>query len=89
MEMNEKEEIKVTKKVTKSETDPWRVKETIMLPRAAVGEENFIIASLNGRSFKIKRGVQVEVPKPIAEMIQKSFDYQERADELVSSLANQ
>lgn len=87
MEMNEKEEIKAPKKA-KAETDPWRERVSIMVPRAANGEENFIIAQLNGRNFKIKRGVQVEVPKPIAEMVQKSFEYQEKEYELIDSLTN-
>ena len=34
----------------------------ILLPRGRKNEENFVIVSVNGRSWKIMRGVEVEVP---------------------------
>ena len=32
-------------------------------------EDNFIYAEVNGRGYKVKRGMTVSVPKPIAEVI--------------------
>ena len=35
---------------------------SVTIPRGRKQEENFVIVSVNGRSFKIMKGVQVEVP---------------------------
>ena len=35
----------------------------ILLPRGRKNEENFVIVSVNGRSWKIMRGVEVSVPE--------------------------
>ena len=35
---------------------------TVLLPRGRKQEENFVIVSVNGRSWKIMRGVEVRVP---------------------------
>ncbi len=64
----------------KTAADPWKKKVTIKLPKAAKGGENFLIASVNGRVFKIKRGAEVEVPAPIAEVIQNSEAMRDEAD---------
>lgn len=61
---------------------------TITLPRAAHGEENFVIASLNGRAYKIKRGTPVEVPKGIAEILQNADQAQAQLDEYAEENAN-
>lgn len=42
----------------------------IMLPRGRKNEENFVIVSVNGRSFKIMKGVEVEVPVYVAEVLE-------------------
>ena len=42
---------------------------TIMLPRGRKNEENFVIVSVNGRSFQIMKGVEVQVPDYIAEVL--------------------
>ena len=34
----------------------------VYLPRGRKNEENFVIVSVNGRSYKIMKGVEVEVP---------------------------
>jgi len=58
----------------------------IKLPRAAQGEENFITASVNGKIFKIQKGIEVEVPAPIAQVIQNSYDAQDKAEDYIASL---
>lgn len=63
-----------------ADTDPWKEIVTIKLPKAPKGEENFVMASVNGRTFKIKRGVAVDVPAPIAEVIQNSEEMRDEAD---------
>ena len=41
----------------------------ILLPRGRKNEENFVIVSVNGRSFKIMKGVEVDVPDYVAEVL--------------------
>ena len=41
----------------------------ILLPRGRKNEENFVIVSVNGRSWKIMRGVEVSVPEYVAEAL--------------------
>lgn len=79
--MTTENEVKVTKA-----SAPKQKMVKIKLPRAAYGEENFITASLNGEVFKIMKGVEVEVPDYIAEIIQNSFEHQDKADEFLESL---
>lgn len=64
----------------------WDQKVKIRLPKATDGGENFVIASVNFRDFKIQRGVEVEVPAPIAEVLQHSFEAEEEADAYLESL---
>ena len=51
---------------------------TVMLPRGRKQEENFVIVSVNGRSWKIMRGVEVRVPECVAEVLRLS-EKQKRA----------
>lgn len=44
----------------------------IRLPRPLKDEENFQIVTINDRSWKIKKGEWVEVPKYVAEVIENS-----------------
>ena len=58
----------------------WDEKETVVIPLGSSDEENFIIVSVNGKRFQIQRGIPVEVPKPVAEVIRNanSMHYQAR-----------
>ena len=44
----------------------------VRLPRALKDEENIIIVSVNDKSWKVKKGEWVEVPKCVAEVIEHS-----------------
>ena len=68
-------------KPAKASEDPWKQMVTIRLPKATNGEANYLFAAVNGRRFKIQRGVKVEVPLPIAEVIEHSYEQQNMADE--------
>lgn len=68
-----------------TDTDPWKEIVTIKLPKAPRGGENFVIASVNGKSYKIERGVAVDVPAPIAEVIQHSEEMHDEADMYVEA----
>jgi len=67
--------------------DPWKQMKTIKLDKAAPGEENYVIASVNGKVYKIKKGVVVDVPAPIAEVIEHSREAEEAADMYIESKA--
>lgn len=82
-------EVKSEAKVTKAvEKDPWKQMVTIKLPKINDGSENFITTSVNGRVFKIQRGVNVEVPMPIAEVLQHSEEAADRAEAFIEGLTN-
>ena len=61
---------------------------TIFLPRGRKNEENFVIVSVNGRSWKIMKGVQVQVPDYVAEVLENSRMMAETARRYVDERAN-
>lgn len=60
----------------------------ILLPRGRKNEENFVIVSVNGRSFKIMKGVEVEVPNFVAEVLENAEMMAEMARRYVDKMAN-
>lgn len=63
-------------------------KVTVKLPRAVAGEGNYITASVNGKVYKIQRGVPVEVPAAIAEVIVNSEAARDMAVEYIENNKN-
>ena len=43
---------------------------SVTLPRGRKEEENFVLVSVNGRSYKIMKGVPVSVPYYVAEVLE-------------------
>lgn len=66
--------------------DPWKKMVEIRLPKAPRGGDNFQIASVNGRVFKIKKGETVKVPAPIAEVLDNAVKMQDEADARIDKL---
>ena len=60
----------------------------ILLPRGRKNEENFIIVSVNGRSWKIMKGVEGEVPDFVAEVLENAEMMAETARRYVDKMAN-
>ena len=60
----------------------------ILLPRGRKNEENFVIVSVNGRSWKIMRGVEVEVPLCAAEVLENAWMMESTARSYVDRMAN-
>ena len=60
----------------------------ILLPRGRKNEENFVIVSVNGRSWKIMRGVEVEVPLCAAEALENARMMESTARSYVDRMAN-
>ncbi len=59
----------------------------ILLPRGRKNEENFLIVSVNGRSFKIMKGVDVEVPRCVAEVLENGRMMADEARRYVERMA--
>ena len=57
---------------------------TVLLPRGRKQEENFVIVSVNGRSWKIMRGVEVRVPVCVAEVLENAAMMAEVAADLTA-----
>lgn len=60
----------------------------VYLPRGRKNEENFVIVSVNGRSYKIMKGVEVEVPAYVAEVLENSRMMADTARWYVDTMAN-
>ena len=60
---------------------------TIMLPRGRKNEENFVIVSVNGHSFKIMKGVQVQVPDYVAAVLENGRMMAEEARRYVEKMS--
>lgn len=44
----------------------------IRLPRAVNGEEDTLFVGVNGKGYRIKKGVDVAVPRSVAEVLRNS-----------------
>ena len=60
----------------------------VFLPRGRKNEENFVLVSVNGRSYKIMKGVEVEEPECVAEVLENSRMMAETARRYVDAVAN-
>lgn len=60
----------------------------IRLPRPIRDEENFIIVTVNDRSWKIMKGEWVEVPDFVAEVIEHSERMQDINAAYIAEVAN-
>ena len=60
----------------------------VYLPRGRKNEENFVIVSVNGRSYKNMKGVEVEVPACVAEVLENSRMMADAARRYVDIMAN-
>ena len=61
---------------------------SITIPRGRKQEENFVIVSVNGHSWKIMRGAQVTVPDYVAEGLENARMMAEEARRYVDRMAD-
>ena len=61
---------------------------TVIIPRGRKNQENFVIVSVNGNSWKIMRGVEVEVPRYVSEVLENAEMMAETARSYVDRMAN-
>ena len=82
MANEEKKEEKVSAEEKKQEKAPAKAKRVkIKLPRLRDQENTDVFVAVNGENYTIKRGVEVEVPDYIAEVLRHSEEAEEEADE--------
>lgn len=60
----------------------------VFIPRGRKNEENFVIVSVNGNSWKIMKGVDVEVPDYVAEVLENGRMMERTARSYVDKMAN-
>ena len=60
----------------------------LTIPRGRKQEENFVIVSVNGHSWKILRGAQVTVPDYVAEVLENARMMAEEARRYVDRMAD-
>ncbi len=60
----------------------------VFLPRGRKNEENFVIVSVNGRNYKIMKGVEVGVPECVAEVLENGRMMADTARRYMDTMAN-
>ncbi len=60
---------------------------TVVIPRGRKNQENFVIVSVNGNSWKIMRGVEVQVPRYVAEVLENASMMAEAARRYVDRMS--
>ena len=60
---------------------------TVMLPRPAKNEAPDVFVAVNGKTFLIKKGVPVEVPRAVAEVLRHSDDAKNEADSFIDAIS--
>ena len=58
----------------------------IKLLRSMDEKEQSVFVSVNDRTFQIKRGVEVEVPECVAEVLENSRRMEEEAEDFICSV---
>lgn len=75
------------KKTTETKTEKTEKMVKIRLPRER-GESDTAYWSLNGRKWLIKKGVEVEVPEDLAELIYRQEEAKEAAYNRIEAAKN-
>ncbi len=56
---------------------------SITLPRATGKEEDSVFVGLNGKGYTIRRGVSVQVPRPVYEILAESQRQEQRQQDFI------
>ena len=63
-------------------------RKTGLSPRGRKNEENFVLVSVNGRNFKIMKGVEVQVTEFVAQVLENGRMMEDDARSYVDRMAN-
>lgn len=61
----------------------------VKLPKAVDGSPDFVTVAVNSKVYQIQRGVNVTVPRSVAEVLRNSEIAEEFADSFISTKAYQ
>lgn len=61
---------------------------TVLIPKGRKNEENFVLVSVNGRNFKIMKGVEVQVPEFVAQVLENARMMEDDARSYVDRMVN-
>ena len=61
---------------------------TVLIPKGRKNEENFVLVSVNGRNFKIMKGVEVQAPEFVAQVLENARMMEDDARSYVDRMAN-
>lgn len=67
--------------------DPMEEKVRIRLPKDRENKQPDLFVGLNGKTYLIKRGEDVLVPRAVAEILQNSQEQDEAAYEFITGIA--
>lgn len=74
-------------KVAEDDDPAMEMQEVLIPVNPAEPKDTDVVVGLNGKLWRIKRGVSVKVPKAVVEIIQNSQKQQASAMQLITSLA--
>lgn len=60
--------------------DPWEIMREVYIPHQR-GEERTLPVSINSRDFAVPKGMRVQVPQPVYEVVMNMLDQMEKTDE--------
>ena len=84
MAVKKTEEIVETKRI-----DLWTKMRTVRIPRAPRGGKQSELFSVNGRQYIVPFGKSVEVPEPIARIVDSYLDAISAADDFRDEIPNE
>lgn len=74
-------------KAEEPEKDPWDEKVTVRVPRKPKGE--YFYVCVNDRRFEIPaNGLEQEMPRPIAEVLEQSIQAEYKAEDYAAGIPN-
>ena len=56
---------------------------SVSLPRATGKEEDFVFVGLNGKGYTIRRGLTVQVPRPVYEILAEAQRQEQRREDFI------
>ncbi len=69
------------------QTGAWERTREVLLPRPQGNEQKSEFVCVNGRTFQVPKGKRVQVPEPVAEVIDNMQRQQDEADRRSEALA--
>lgn len=77
------------KKTAAKAKGAWATMKKVRLPRKGANAANFEFVGVNGKTFQVPCGKEVEVPLPIYEMLMRQQKYRDALIDVQESLPNE